>query len=231
MSNEIKRIKKVYNTVYRHDPSDRNYIWNPSNPVSIFYRQAQERALIKLFNQINLDLSHLRLLDIGCGTGGFLRFMIDLGVHPENLAGLDLMSYRIREAKNICPQGMDLRTGDGEKLPYKDQKFNFISQLTVFSSILDQEMKKKVAQEMMRILSRHGYILWYDMRRGKSENTLGLEMTEIKKLFPGLNVRAAWKLHAPLPYYLIKKSFLLSQISDRLMFFNKTHYLILLQKK
>lgn len=230
MSQETNRIKKIYNTVYRQDPNNRAYIWNPCNPVSIFYRQAQERVLIALFNQYNLDLSQLRVLDVGCGGGGFLRFMGSLGVLPKNLYGLDLMAYRIKDAINYCPNKVDLRVGDGKRLPYPKQSFNFVSQFTVFSAMFDSQVRKNVAKEMMRVLKHHGYILWYDMRGSKSETTCGLEKDEVKALFPGCKTKAVWKIHSPYIGRVAQKSMLLADIWDHLMFFRKTHYLILMQK-
>lgn len=229
MSQEANRIKKVYNTVYRHDPKDRAYLWNPYNAVSIFYRQAQERALITLFNRYKLELSQMRVLDIGCGDGGFLRFLLSLGVPSNQLFGQDLMAYRIKTAKDLCPAKTDLKACDAAKLPYQSDRFNLISQFTVFSSILDLKMRQRVAQEMQRVLAPRGYILWYDMRQGFSKNTRGLEIGEIKKLFPKMKVVAAQKLHPPHVTLVARKSILLAEIWDYLMIFRKTHYLILLQ--
>lgn len=230
MSNEIRRIKKIYNTLYRQDPDNYAYDWNACNPISIFYRQAQERAFTLLISRLGLKISQLRVLDIGCGAGGFLRFMNSLGVPPKNLHGVDLMTYRIKQAKNCCPPKVDLHVGDGEKLPYPKQSFNFVSQITVFSSILDNQVRQKVAQEMMRVVERHGYILWYDMRRGKSDHTRGLEKDEIKTLFPQCKMKVIWKLHAPYIGHVAKISTLLADILDHVIFFKKTSYLILLQK-
>jgi hypothetical protein len=65
MSNEIDRLRHMYATQYNPDPQDRNYIWHPLNPVSIYYRQAQERAIADLFRRNELSLSKLHVLDMG----------------------------------------------------------------------------------------------------------------------------------------------------------------------
>ena len=45
--NEIDRIRQVYWQNYSPDPEDRNYLWHPLHPVSIYFRQSQERALAR----------------------------------------------------------------------------------------------------------------------------------------------------------------------------------------
>lgn len=231
MLKETNRIKKIYNTAYRQNTDNYGYIWHPCNPVSIFYRQAQERSIISILKKLDFKISKLKILDVGCGSGGFLRFMASLGVDPDNLSGLDLMDYRIKEAKRFCPPAVNLCVADAIKLPYKDKNFNLVSQMTAFSAIFDDEIKKNVAKEMFRILKRKGYILWYDMRTHRNDTTLGLEKAEIVKLFPGCELKVLKKMHAPYVSHIAKKSFLLAEIWDHLIFFKKTHYLVLLQKK
>ena len=108
MTDEIERLRKMYATQYNPDPQDRNYIWNPLNPVSIYYRQAQERAIADLFRRNYPSLSKLNVLDIGCGSGGLLRFLASLGIPPNQLSGIDLMKNRIKAARQLAPPGMTL---------------------------------------------------------------------------------------------------------------------------
>lgn len=232
MSQEINRIKKVYNSVYKRVANDRQYLWSPFSQVSIFYRQAQEKAYVKLFNQyLTEDFAKLRVLDVGCGDGGFLCFLRTLGVEPKNLYGLDLMDYRIKNAKNFCPSAAHLVCGNGAKLPYKDKYFNLVSQITTFSSVLDRSERLKIAKEMIRVMDKNGYLLWYDMRGGRRGNTLGLEKKEILVLFPKFKVIAIQKIHSPYLAYAAKISPFWAVIFDKLFVFHKTHYLILMQER
>ena len=108
MTNEIDRLRQMYATQYNPDPQDRNYIWHPLNPISIYYRQAQERAIADLLRRNELSLPNLNVLDIGCGNGGLLRFLASLGIPPKQLNGIDLMDYRITMARQLAPPGMTL---------------------------------------------------------------------------------------------------------------------------
>ena len=44
------------------------------------------------------------MLEVGCGSGGNLRRMIDYGAPPENLFGFDLLPDRLRQARRQCPE-------------------------------------------------------------------------------------------------------------------------------
>lgn len=230
MSKEIMRIKKVYNTTYRHDPKDRNYIWNPYNPVSVYYRQAQERVIVSLFKRFDLDFDDKLVLDVGCGNGSLLRFFVSLGMEPANLYGQDLMQYRVDTAKKLSPEKVNYKTCSAEKLPYPDNSFDLVSQFTVFSSILSSKIRIKIAQEMKRVLKPGGYIFWYDMRGGNSKSTRGIGKNEINLLFPSMERVAIIKLHSPYLSKIVTYSPFMAYMWDKIFFLKKTHYLILLKK-
>ena len=42
--------------------------------------------------------------------------------------------------------------------------FDIVMQYTVFTSVLDYEVKKRIAREMVRVSKKNGSIIWYDMR-------------------------------------------------------------------
>jgi ubiquinone/menaquinone biosynthesis C-methylase UbiE len=229
-SGEIDRIKQIYETTYRRDPKDRTYIWHPLNPVSIYYRQSQERAITNLIRDIGLPIEDFQTLDVGCGKGGFLRFLASLGIPPENLHGLDLMDYRIVGARKVCPPMTRLQIGNAENLPYLDQSFDLVSQFTVFSSILSDELRKKVAAEIMRVLKPGGHVLWYDMRQVKSDTTRGIELDELRALFDSCSIRALYPLHTRRTSFFAKRSTLLCMIWDQIPLLYNTHYLALLKR-
>ncbi len=229
-SDDIQRIQQVYSTTYHQDPQDRSYAWHPLNPVSIYYRQAQERALAALFNRFNLPIERMKVLDVGCGSGGFLRLLASLGASPQNLHGLDLMDYRIEQAQALCPPGVNLRAGNAAELPYPDGSYDLVSQFTVFSSIFDTQLSTKIAAEMGRVLAPGGYLLWYDLRVGNSKTTRGIQRDEICQFFPQLRLLAIQPIHPPRAALLARRSYLLAELWDRLPGPKKTHYLALFQK-
>jgi ubiquinone/menaquinone biosynthesis C-methylase UbiE len=230
MTNEIERLRKLYASQYNPDPQDRNYIWNPLNPISIYFRQAQERALADLFRKYFSSLSQLNVLDIGCGSGSLLRFLASLGLSPGQLNGIDLMEYRIRAAYQLSPPGIAFLIGNGEALPYPEHCFNFVAQSTVFSSIQDIHLRMMVASEMMRVLHSGGHILWYDMFRTRNASLHRLPLPEIRDLFPGMEILHLQKLHPIFATQILKYGRFITEIWEYLPGVAKTHYLILLQK-
>ena len=51
------------------------------------------------------DLSRLRIVDVGCGSGGFLRQLISWGARPANLAGNEYQEDRIAQARAARREG------------------------------------------------------------------------------------------------------------------------------
>ncbi len=227
---DIQRIRKIYSTLYNPNPSDRGNLWHPRNPVSIYFRQAQERAIIDIFNRSNLSLETLQILDVGCGSGGLLRFFASLGVPPGRLHGLDLMPIRIELARELCPAGIHLQVGNAETLPYPDSFFDLVCQFTVFSSIFDLGLRSRIASEMARTLKQGGHILWYDARVGNSKTTQGIDTHQIQQLFPGCRIVWLCRLHPPYATRLARRSIFLCEILDRVPLVKKTHILALIQK-
>jgi hypothetical protein len=60
----------------------------------------------------------------------------------------------------------------------------------VFTSILDEDLKRHAAAEMLRVLKRDGLILWYDYHVNNPFNrdVRGVKRREIHQLFPDCHV-------------------------------------------
>lgn len=69
-----------------------------------------------------------RVLDIGCGTGVFLRLVADRGATPF---GLDASEALLEIARERVPEA-DLRVGEMERLPYADDGFDLVTGFNSF---------------------------------------------------------------------------------------------------
>jgi SAM-dependent methyltransferase len=69
-----------------------------------------------------------RVLDIGCGTGVFLRAASDRGAE---VFGLDASEALLEIARSRVP-GADLRVGDMQSLPYEDDWFDLVAGFNSF---------------------------------------------------------------------------------------------------
>ena len=160
-----------------------------------------------------------------------LREFLPLGAQPENLHGIDLLSDRIESAKSISPN-IDFRCGSAETIPYDNNMFDIVMQFTVFTSIMDVGMKKKIASEMLRVLKPHGIILWYDyhMDNPKNPDVKGVKKREIYELFPGCDIYLKRiTLAPPLTRVIAPYSWLLCYLLEKLKILN-THYLGVIRK-
>jgi SAM-dependent methyltransferase len=68
------------------------------------------------------------VLDVGCGTGVFLRLVRDRGARPF---GLDASDALLEIARERVPDA-DLRVGEMEALPYEDDSFDLVTGFNAF---------------------------------------------------------------------------------------------------
>src|SRR6266496_4556432 len=155
---EEARIRRVY---AKRKGNDVRYSW--FSPGHLFIIQERERRLLTLLRQHGFALlDTYKILEIGCGTGYWLREFIKWGARPENIAGVDLLSDRVTEAKKLCPETDQDHCGSAAELAFPKETFDLVLQSTVFTSVLDSSMKQQMASEMLRVVKSDGLILWYD---------------------------------------------------------------------
>jgi ubiquinone/menaquinone biosynthesis C-methylase UbiE len=131
-----------------------------------------------------LPLGRRRVLDVGCGSGGLLRMLEQLGGRAS-FAGVDLGADRLASARAQAPHHAFARA-DGARLPFSDAAFDLVCQSTVLSSILDAGARGLVAAEMARVLRPGGFVLWYDfIWNPLNRATHGVGRGELRDLFPG----------------------------------------------
>jgi len=227
IDSEEARIKAVY--AARRGLS--HYSWLRAG--YLFYRQQLERQVLALLlSEGLLNLSDRKVLEIGCGQGDWLREFIKWGASPSEIAGIDLLADRIEKARQLCPQGVELLCGNASKLPFPDSSFDIVAQFTVFSSILDEQMKQELAREMLRVMKDNGRILWYDFYVDNPTNrdTRGIRKTEIARMFPDCRIELKKvSLLPPLSRMLAPWTWLGCYGLERLRILN-THYLGTIRK-
>jgi ubiquinone/menaquinone biosynthesis C-methylase UbiE len=196
-------------------------------PANLFLRHGQERALRKALERSGLlPMSGRRLLEVGCGSGNWLEILERFGARREGLAGIDLDPGRAATCAARFP-GADVRSGDASVLPWENGSFDLVLQSTVFSSILDPEMRRAVASEMLRVLAPGGAIFWYDffVNNPANPNVRGVRRREIEALFPGCRVELRrTTLAPPIARRVVPVSWILGTVLESLRVFD-THYL------
>jgi ubiquinone/menaquinone biosynthesis C-methylase UbiE len=217
---------------YAKRRNDLSYSW--FNPGHLFRVQEKERRLLALLERRGFaSLSTKKILEIGCGTGYWLREFIKWGARPENITGTDLLSDRIAEARQLCPNAVQLQCGSAAALSFPNETFDLVLQSTVFTSVLDSGMKRQMASEMLRVVREEGLILWYDYNVNNPWNSdvRGVKRQEIYRLFPGCWIELQRiTLAPPLARLMAPYSWLMCYLFERIPFLC-THYLGVIQKR
>lgn len=185
--NEEERIREAY---ARREARDDGITYTWFNPATAFHLQRQEQAVLGLLRREGItSLAGLKILEVGCGAGSELRNFIKYGASPEMLYGVDILEERIEQGQAVNP-AINFMRASAESLPFTDGFFDLVCQFVMFTSILDDDVKKTIATEMMRVLRPGGLIIWYDyyVSRPGNADVKGVGRSEIIDLFPGCSV-------------------------------------------
>jgi ubiquinone/menaquinone biosynthesis C-methylase UbiE len=178
---EESRLQQAY--ARRHS----GYLYSRFNPAHLLMLQEREKSLLRLLSRHDCQsLERKKILEIGCGTGDLLRDFVKWGARPENVMGIDLLPERVAEAIHLCPNAMQIYQGNAALLEWSNNSFDIVIQSTVFTSVLDINVKRQMASEMRRVLKPDGLILWYDyyVDNPKNSDVKGVKRREIHALFP-----------------------------------------------
>jgi len=227
---DVARLKSEY-ARRAHDPRYRAW-YSPFNPANLFITQERDRTIARMLAQhVQGNWDALRVLDVGCGRGDELGKFVGYGAREHNLFGMDLLGDRIREAR-VKHSALQFSYGNAATLPYPDGAFDLVLQFTVFTSILDDVLRRQIASEMLRVLRVGGALLWYDYRLNPTNRqTRGIEQAEIKTLFPHCAYRfQRVTLAPPLARWVAPRSWFACELLNQ-FFFLRTHWLAVISKK
>ncbi len=184
MTRELDRIRDEY-ARRASDPRLRDR-YSLFEPGVLFMLQTRERAALKLLRRSGIDsLDQMDVLEVGCGSGGVLLDLLRWGVRPSRLHGCELVLQRASQARNRCPARTPITVADGGNLPYCDSCFDLVAQFTVFTSVLDADLRRRIAESMWRVLRPGGAVLWYDFRyQGNNPAVAAIRPAQVGQLFP-----------------------------------------------
>jgi SAM-dependent methyltransferase len=161
--------------------------YSPLRPEVWQLLQERQRTLLRLFLAHGCDdLSALRLLEVGCGSGGNLLELLRLGFEPEHLSGVELLPERFEHARRHLPAGVALSQGDALLAPIAPASQDIVMQSTVFTSLLDGAFQQRLAHAMWSWLKPGGAVLWYDFTVDNPRNAdvRGVPLARVRELFP-----------------------------------------------
>jgi ubiquinone/menaquinone biosynthesis C-methylase UbiE len=152
-------VNRVYSRYARSRRKQR--AWAADNPGNAAIR---EELLSELLGLAALEIKGTgAILDAGCGTGWWLRALLDSGVQPERLHGIDIQPDRVAAARLAVP-GAEIEVGDACRLDFRDGSFWLVLQLTLLSSLGSREAIRTALAEAQRVLAPGGLLLTYEPR-------------------------------------------------------------------
>ena len=129
-----------------------------------------------------LNIKGKRILDIGCGNGGFTFAMLDEGAASG--VGVDFGFESINHALNFASEyeyNAEFRVASAYDLPFNKNRFDFAIQNGVFHHLEDED---KALEEMARVLKPGGEVWYYVNGEGAIKADLLDASREILKDVP-----------------------------------------------
>jgi len=230
MRPENDRIQSVY---AQRDSIGRRSLYEWYRPEVRQWELEKERVASALLSKfIGTNLGKISVLDIGCGTGEFLRKLIEWGATPGNLVGTEFLMDRLETAREKSVQGVDWRLGG---LDFAEpESFDLVVTNTVFSSILDVSERKALSQEMWRVLKPGGWVMVFDFRYNNPSNSNVSKVTraELQGYWDEVSQEyyRTLCLAPPLARRIVPLSRLAGEILTLIAPFLKSHFYFLKQK-
>ena len=106
----------------------------------------------------DLYKADMQTLDAGCGSGRTIQHLIDRGINPTNIIGLDLSLDMLKIAAKKLP-GVKLIQTDLADAPLPHERFDLVTSSMVFH-YLDESGLQRTLDNFHRLL-RNGGVLFY----------------------------------------------------------------------
>lgn len=174
--------------------------YSPLRPEVRRLLQERQRALLALMAGAGIDrVDTLRLVEVGCGSGGNLLEMLSLGFEPDHLQGIELLPERFEQARARLPAALRLIQGDAARADIAPASLDLVLQCTVFSSLLDDTFQQQLADAMWRWLRPGGAVIWYDFTvdNPRNRDVRGVPLARVRQLFPQGRVKSRRVTLAP----------------------------------
>ena len=185
MNDEARNVADRY---ARRSGADR---YSALQPDVVQLLQERQRALLRMMAAHGLhDVSALRLVEVGCGSGGNLLELLRLGFAPQHLVGLELLADRHALARHALPQATQVWLGDATQAPVEPASQDLVLQSTVFSSLLDDGFQQRLADTMWSWLKPGGAVIWYDftVNNPRNADVRGVPVKRVRALFPQAHI-------------------------------------------
>lgn len=217
------KIKEQYK-----NRDEKTHLYNSSSSYVAFTEEERNLKIKEYLKTYftSQDFSKLSVLEIGAGHGNNQKAFVEAGIKLQNIEFNELLPERIAHLKHHFPNN-NIYEGDISKINIS-KKFDVVFQSTVFSSVLDDSARQKIAETMLGLLAENGIILWYDFifNNPNNKDVKKVSIDEIKTLFPGCEYHFQKITLAPPIGRRVGKFYMLFNVP-----FLRSHVLAVIKKK
>lgn len=138
-SEDMPSYLKLYRT---NLDSERNYtVWESQNWGDLATQQENFEVCCE-----KIDFHKQSVLDVGCGTGDFTKYLEERGVVPSLLRGIDGIPEFVEEAKKAAPSWAEYAVGDPLADPcVLGSEWDWVVALGIFGTQTIAETKRLLA--------------------------------------------------------------------------------------
>jgi SAM-dependent methyltransferase len=228
--NEINRIREIYKD---RDIGGKSNLYAWHHSYEHYFDAMKKRMVsIALHSAFGDSIDELDVLDVGCGSGDFLRTLISWGSAPEKLVGTEFLANRLEQAEAMSPDGIKWHLGEINS--EIGGVFDLVSAHTVFSSVLDDDVRKSLAMDMWDKIKPNGWLMVFDFRYNNPYNSNVRKVTrqELKQLWPHSKEQfiQTGLLAPPLSRRIIKNNYGGAELLTALFPFLRSHFIYMARK-
>ena len=104
----------------------------------------------------------MKILDVGCGTGNFLKLLADKNKDLK-LYGIDVSTKMLEIAKGKLGGKVILENVSAEDIEFKNESFDYVVSVEAFHHFVD---KDKAMENFYRVLKKGGKLIIVDLNFG-----------------------------------------------------------------
>ena len=161
----MKNYQNVVNDRFDQEEDNDNSIYSKNHPIGKYSRKILFNVLhhfLLHYKKENRALSGMKLMDVGCGSGGMIEYFISQGFSKNNVTGIDLSKTRILKAQNQFPE-VNFIVGDVITFSLDNNKYELITTFDLFSHLSTKEQIVNGLVNIRKHLANDGILLWYDI--------------------------------------------------------------------
>ncbi len=127
-----------------------------------YIHRTRDEAVLALLRRNGVEtLRGLRIVELGCSEGAWLRSLLYYGADPRLLAGVDLDASILARTRASSPEA-GIAAADVAALPFGPRLFDLAFAFTLLSSVADGAGRRAAAREALRVLRPGGLLIVYD---------------------------------------------------------------------